>query len=237
MSKIYEALKRAERERELSRRDQAAGQLPGADVVAQTNTTADEYRRLRASLAGISDLHTILVVAGRHQEGTTRTAIGLASTLAAEQGPRVLLFEANLRSPSFASLLPLGNGPGVSDVLSSHARPDEVVTRVDVMNLCVVHAGTRPVAVDCEAIGHLVSQLSPQFDFTILDVPPVNRYADAAVLAAKVDGVILVVEADSTPVADAENAKRSLDKVGARILGVVLNRRRSYIPPVIQTLL
>jgi Mrp family chromosome partitioning ATPase len=52
-----------------------------------------------------------------------------------------------------------------------------------------------------------------------------------------VDGVILVVEADSTPVVEAEAAKRQLDKVGARILGVVLNRRRSYIPAFLESIL
>ena len=74
-------------------------------------------------------------------------------------------------------------------------------------------------------------------DFVIIDLPPVNRYADAAILAPKVDGVILVVEADRTPVVDAESAKKSLDRVGARIFGVVLNRRRSYVPATLQALL
>ena len=73
--------------------------------------------------------------------------------------------------------------------------------------------------------------------FVIIDLPPVNRYADASILAPKVDGVILVVEADRTPVVDAESAKKSLDRVGARIFGVVLNRRRSYVPAAVQALL
>jgi Mrp family chromosome partitioning ATPase len=64
----------------------------------------------------------------------------------------------------------------------------------------------------------------------------VNRYADTSVLAAKVDGVILVVEADRTPVVEAESAKRNLDRAGARILGAVLNRQRSYLPAMLQGL-
>ena len=78
-----------------------------------------------------------------------------------------------------------------------------------------------------DAIASAIAEVMAQFDFVIIDLPPVNRYADAAILAPKVDGVILVVEADRTPVADAESAKKSLDRVGARIFGVVLNRRRS----------
>jgi Mrp family chromosome partitioning ATPase len=82
-----------------------------------------------------------------------------------------------------------------------------------------------------------VTRLRAQFDFIVIDGPPVNRYADASVIATKVDGVILVVEADNTPVVEAEAAKRQLDKVGARILGVVLNRRRSYIPAFLESIL
>ena len=83
----------------------------------------------------------------------------------------------------------------------------------------------------------LLARLRPQFDFIVIDGPPINSYADASILATKVDGVILVVEADRTPVSDAEMAKRQLDKVGARILGVVLNRRRSYIPAFLESIL
>ena len=90
---------------------------------------------------------------------------------------------------------------------------------------------------DLEIIDALINRLRPQFDFIVVDGPPVNHYADASVLATKVDGVILVVEADSTPVVEAEAAKRQLDKVGARILGVVLNRQRSYIPAFLESIL
>ena len=83
----------------------------------------------------------------------------------------------------------------------------------------------------------MLARLRPEYDFVVVDSPPVNQYADASVLANKVDGVILVIEADRTPLAEAEAAKRQLERVGARILGVVLNRKRSYIPAFIESLL
>jgi Mrp family chromosome partitioning ATPase len=130
----------------------------------------------------------------------------------------------------------LAPGPGLSDFLAGQATAEALVTRVDAVNLSVVQAGERLSLIDCEKIGGLLGTLGGQFDFTIVDVPPVNHYADASVLAPKVDGVILVVEADRTPVVDAEAAKRNLNRAGARILGVVLNRRRSYIPSALQAL-
>jgi capsular exopolysaccharide synthesis family protein len=235
MSKVYEALKRAQREREVVR-PSAAPSVPPSGMGPGADADAEDYRRLRASIVGTADLHTILVTAAHHGEGTTRVALGLATALAWEQAERVLLVEGNLRTPALAAQFSLNPSPGLSDFLAGQVTAEALVTRLDAVNLSIVQAGERQGIVDCEKIGGVLATLGGQFDFTIIDVPPVNHYADASVLAPKVDGVILVVEADRTPVADAETAKRTLNRVGARILGVVLNRRRSYIPAVLQAL-
>ena len=239
MSKIYDALKRAERERE-SAREHTRDIGPISARPSATNGKDDDYRRLRASLLftpAYSELHTILLTAARHGEGTTRVAVGLASALASEGDTKVLLVEANLRSPSLAEQLALGKGPGLSDYLGGQVGAETVIQSVGDGSLSAVHAGSSTHIVDCEEIGAGIQRLAPQFDFVIVDSPPVNRYADVSVLAPKMDGVILVVEADQTPVVDAESAKRNLDRVGARIFGVVLNRRRSYVPAALQALL
>jgi protein-tyrosine kinase len=242
VSKIYDALKRAERERsvarEQSRHDDVASLPPVA--IEPDRREEDDYRRLRASLLSTpaySELHTILVTASRHGEGVTRVALGLAKALAAEPETRVLLFEANLRSPSLATMVPARNGKGLSDHLMGSALADELITAVPEWNLSVVFGGDVPAAVNCEAIVSVLSGMQSRFDFVIIDAPPVNRYADVSVIAPRVDGAILVVEADETPVVDAESAKRSLERVGARIFGVVLNRRRSYVPAALQAFL
>jgi capsular exopolysaccharide synthesis family protein len=235
MSKVYEALKRAQRDREVVRPGPARP-MPLSEMGSGADADAEDYRRLRASIVGTADLHTVLVTASHHGEGTTRVALGLATALASEQAERVLLVEGNLRSPSLAAQFSLKPSPGLSDFLAGQATAEALVTRIDAANLFVVQAGERLSVIDFEKIGGVLATLGGQFDFTIIDVPPVNHYADASVLAPKVDGVILVVEADRTPVGDAETAKRTLNRAGARILGVVLNRRRSYIPAVLQAL-
>jgi succinoglycan biosynthesis transport protein ExoP len=241
VSKIYDALKRAEREREIAHdRDTRDNGRPIEPVQARNGHEADDYRRLRASLLvapAYSDVRTIAVTATRHGEGATRVAVGLARALAAEGETRVLLVEANLRTPSFAQKLPAPKAPGLSEFLAGEVNPAAMIAPVRDWNLSVIGAGYRDATIDCEAIASAVAEVMSQFDFVIMDLPPVNRYADAAVLAPKVDGVILVVEADRTPVAEAESAKRSLDRAGARIFGVVLNRRRSYVPATLQALL
>jgi non-specific protein-tyrosine kinase len=241
VSKIYEALKRAEQERERTRLRPQNRPVPVPNDSAGADPTAEDYHKLRASLVSIavpSGLHSILVTAARHGEGATTVAIGLATSLAKERESRVLLLEANLRTPCFNVVLPLTGETGIADFAVGRAAPEALVMRIEDLNLSVVAAGAvegRPM--DLEIIDALINRVRPQFDFIVVDGPPVNHYADASVLATKVDGVILVVEADSTPVVEAESAKRQLDKVGARILGVVLNRQRSYIPAFLESIL
>lgn len=240
MSKIYDALKRAEQEREVTRVPAFERRRPQERVSANDVGEQDEYQRLRASLllAPVpSGAHTILVTAARHGEGATRIALGLANALSSERDNRVLLVEANLRSPSLADRIPINGAAGLGDVFAGRARPEDAVMQVGTTNLSVLHAGAKAAVVDCDALAAILTRLRPQFDFIVVDAPPVNGYAEVAVLAPRMDGVILVVEADRTPVLEAENAKRSLDRVGARLFGVVLNRQRAYVPGFIQAFL
>jgi len=241
VSKIYDALKRAEREREIARdRGEPDDSRDTGAAGSRNGQEEDDYRRLRATLLfapAYSDVRTIAVTATRHGEGATRVAVGLAGALAAEGETRVLLVEANLRTPDFARRLPMPKSPGLAEFLAGEVTASSLITPLRGLNLSVICAGYRPTTIDCEAIAGAISEVMGQFDFVIIDLPPVNRYADTAILAPKVDGVILVVEADRTPVAEAESAKKSLDRVGARIFGVVLNRRRSYVPATLQALL
>ncbi len=241
MSKIYEALKKAEQDRERTQvRARARPLSPGA-AGDQEHGAEEDYQKLRASLVSFavpSGLHIILVAAPRHGEGATTVAIGLANALARERDSRVLLLEGNLRTPSFDGVLPLATESGLADFMAGRAAPEALVVRLDGLNFSVIAAGgTSSGPMDFELWESLLERLRPQFDFIVVDGPPINSYADSSILATKVDGVILVVEADRTPVADAETAKRQLDKVGSRILGVVLNRRRSYIPAFLERLL
>jgi capsular exopolysaccharide synthesis family protein len=241
LSKIYEAVKKAaeERERTKPRTVRPAG-VP-ADSTQDGSGAEDDYQKLRASLVSIpvpSGLHTILLTSPRHGEGTTTVALGLATALAKERETRVLLVEGNFRSPSFRNMLPLTREVGVLDFGAGRAAPEALATRLEPLNLFVIAAGMALRSdINVEIVEALVGRLQSQYDFIVIDGPPVNSYADASVLATKVDGVILVVEADRTPVAEAEAAKRQLDRVGARILGLVLNRRRSYIPAFLESVL
>ena len=207
MSKIYEAVKKAAEQRERSRPHTVGPAVALPDGVRDDRGAEEDYQKLRASVVSIpmpSGLHTILLTSPRHGEGTTTVALGLATALAKERDARVLLVEGNLRSPSFRNVLPLTSEAGVLDFAAGRATPEALATRLEQLNLSVIAAGaTAGADVNVAIVDVLVGRLQSQFDFIIIDGPPVNSYADASVLASKVDGVILVVEADRTPVVEA----------------------------------
>src|SRR5262249_58420440 len=83
----------------------------------------------------------------------------------------------------------------------------------------------------------LFAQLREQFDFVIVDLPPVNVYGDALIVGPRLDAAIIVIEADATRVPDVERARRTLERTGVRFVGSVLNRQRRYIPAFLEEML
>jgi capsular exopolysaccharide synthesis family protein len=109
-----------------------------------------------------------------------------------------------------------------------------VMKRTEAEGLFVVTAGS-PVAnpssfFESARINALIEEMRKQADWILLTAPPVNAYNDAVTLAKKVDGVVLVVEAEQTRWEVAESAKERLEDAKAKILGVVLNNRKFHIP-------
>ena len=82
-----------------------------------------------------------------------------------------------------------------------------------------------------------LEELRKQFEFVIFDLPPANVYADTSILAPRLDAALIVIEADRTRVPEVERTRRSLERVGVKLVGSVLNRRRNYIPAFLEEML
>jgi capsular exopolysaccharide synthesis family protein len=168
-------------------------------------------------------------------EGATTTATLLASVLAAGSRSRVLLIDANLRTPSLAELFNLtGDGRGLTDLLIKDSGLDEFVRPTPHHNLFVL-CGGRPLRSPAylfaeSGMDRVLSMVRESYDLAILDGAPLRDFSDSTFLAPKVDGTILVVEAEKTSSDTAEASRRQLERSGARMLGAVLNKRRSYMP-------
>jgi capsular exopolysaccharide synthesis family protein len=190
---------------------------------------AEAFRSMRtAVLFSVPDSppQVILVTSARAAEGKTVASLNLATTLA-EAGSRVLLLDADLRHPRCHMALGIDNEGGLSGVLAGDVPLEAAVRALDALNLFVLPAG-RPPANPAELVGsqrmrEVLAELRTQFDFIVVDTPPVLPVTDAVVLAREVDGVVLVVKGHDTPRELARRARDRLVLAGANFLGVMVN--------------
>jgi protein-tyrosine kinase len=188
----------------------------------------EQYRRLAALMHHAQQdrgLKTMMVASALAKEGKTLTAVNLALTLSESYRRRVLLMDADLRRPSVAERFGLLNLRGLTEALQA---PDD--TRLEVVRLSptlsVLPAGqpmSDPMHVlTSNRMRRIVEEARMAFDWVLLDSPPVALLTDANLMAAMVDGAILVVGAGETQF---PSIQRAIDAIGReRILGVILNR-------------
>ncbi|WP_433380713.1 protein kinase [Actinoplanes sp. CA-142083] len=197
---------------------------------------AEGFRRLRSLLPETDrgSRGSSLMLAGSHaKEGTTAVACGLAIAMA-ETGSRVVLVDANLRTPGVGRYLALDAGPGLADVLAGRASVREVLRDSLDGRLTVVPCGM-PAADPGELLasprlGAAVRALTETFDVVLVDAPPLHGVADGVVLSKVTDSSLLVVRANRTPVADVQRSKDLLERVGAKLAGAVLNALPRKLP-------
>lgn len=194
---------------------------PDADPVF-----VEQFRTLGAALhhAQIEDgIRSLMVTSGVGGEGKTLSATNLALMLSRSFRKRVLLIDADLRKSSVHHLLGIENRTGLTDILK---RPGEPLTAQAISPTLSVITGGQP---DPDPVSLLVSAATTrllvaareQFDWIVVDTPPVLLFPDAGLFADRVDTCVMVV---STATAGAV-ATRALGVIGAaRTLGVVLNR-------------
>ncbi|MCG0274841.1 MAG: CpsD/CapB family tyrosine-protein kinase [Thermosediminibacteraceae bacterium] len=194
------------------------------------SVVSEAFRMLRTNLQFASvdrPLKKIMVTSSVPQEGKSTVIANLAICIASA-GSKVLLVDADLRRPNIYKLFLLENYKGLSNLLAENLPKDAVINKTKVENLHVITSGPVPPN-PAEILGsarmkNFLDQVASEYDMVLIDAPPVNSVADASILSSLVDGVILVVEAGSTEREAAIVAKQQLEKVNARILGVVLNK-------------
>ena len=211
----------------------ASGGDNGARVTI-TNVQSDPiameaYRSLRTSilLSASPVPRLLLITSALPGEGKTTTAVNLGVTLAS-LGSRVVVVDCDMRRPCCHLTARVENRPGFVKAMTGQATLSEVILPVPgVTNLHVVPCGPIPPnpaeVLSSPITGELLHKLRAQFDYVLVDSPPVLSVADARILATLTDAVVLVTRAHATPYDVVRRARGTLYGSGARILGVALN--------------
>lgn len=205
-------------------------QFPVMFLKSPRSLASEAYRSIRTAIllsqAG-EPPRTLLVTSAQSSEGKTTSSVNLAVSLASAGG-RVCIIDADLRRPNVHKYFNIpSDSPGLVEVLTGHRSLADVAHRDLLKRLTVVTSGTIPPN-PAELVGSvemagLIDRLASEFDYTIIDSPPILPVTDSVILSRYVDGVVLVVKSASTPTKVVMDAKNRLRNCGARILGIVLN--------------
>jgi Mrp family chromosome partitioning ATPase/uncharacterized protein involved in exopolysaccharide biosynthesis len=210
----------------------------------------EAFRMLRTSLVWCEqgdNMKTLVVTSAAPGEGKTLTSANLSVTFAYD-GLRVLLIDCDVRRPRLHGLFQVPRSPGLMELLTpsyngndgpsltfdpragqtDSGRPiTDIIRPTNVRGLSLLTCGALPTNPSGLLSGVrmrvLLQELAKSFDLVILDTPPVLATADAGILAALADGVLLVVRAGQTDRVAAKRAHQQLVNVGARVVGTVLN--------------
>jgi capsular exopolysaccharide synthesis family protein len=199
-----------------------------------SSVVAEEYRAIRTGLLAKwqQERHLIhTITSATPQEGKTITSLNLGLTFAELQNRRTIVIEADIRLPQFKKLLALKNKPGLVHLLTGKADLQDVIQRVPGTNLDIIPAGKR---VSKEAVQllssrgmeSLVTLLKDKYDHVIIDTPPVVELADAGILGAMSDDVLLIVRMGRTPKPLIEQAIRTLESYNAPVAGLIATNQQ-----------
>lgn len=189
----------------------------------------EAYRSLRTNvrfaLRG-GGCKKICVTSGAAGEGKSITFLNFAISLG-EDGQKVLLIDADMRRPALARLLVEKATPGLSNVLAGLVSPEEAIHKEVYQNLDIIFSGDVPPnpseLLGSERLQEMVEKLSGQYDYILIDTPPVNIVSDACIVANVMDGVLLLVRQDSSKKEEVKRAVTRLQLTGAKLLGFILN--------------
>ena len=197
-------------------------------VVDPTAPASEAYRMMRTNLfyASVDNPPKVVALTSAGPgEGKSTTAANLGVTLS-EAGKNTLVVDCDLRKPMLHNYFETRNMTGLVDILTMERRPQDV-WHEPMLKLRLITAGPPPLnpaeLLSSRRFAEFLKQVRGQFDYVLVDTPPVTMVTDSAVVGALADGVLLVVDAQGTRKNSLRRAIHDLEGVGARVLGTILN--------------
>ena len=193
------------------------------------SAAAEAYRSLRTNLMFASverPLETLLVTSSAQSEDKSVVLANLAVTFA-QAGNKTIIVDADLRRPAQHELWGIANERGLTDmILQDTAMSSPPLVATDISNLSVLPSGKLPPVpsdvLSSAKMSEVIGVLRARAHYILFDAPPILVAADAALLGAKVDGVVLAMRVGVTRRDQAARAKQTLERVHVRLLGVAL---------------
>lgn len=194
------------------------------------------FRTLRTNLQFMTSnkgLKTVLVTSSMPGEGKSWVSANLVATFA-QEGKKVLIVDSDMRKGRLHTIFGIEKNPGLSNYLSGISEVEQkdnliqYMKQTEIENLYVMPAGDVPPnpseLLVSEKTTEMIEQLKTMFDLIIFDGTPCLLVTDALILARQIDATLIVTACKSTKMGDVEKIKKSIEKVGGKIAGIVINK-------------
>jgi protein-tyrosine kinase len=179
-------------------------------------------------------MKVFLITGAAHGVGVTTAVVSLATAMAADSRKKILVVDANLRTPGLHLVFNLAHNNGLYEILNLDGGRELKFKKVGPGNLYFFPSGVDHFVQDSRFESNrfdaFMEDVRKQFDYILLDAAPVNMFPDSAAICSRVDGVIIVVTYGKTRRQVGLRVKKELEDAGANVLGVIINRRKYYIP-------
>ena len=202
---------------------------------------SEQYKTLRTNILSMNKgkpPKSIVITSSTQSEGKTVTSLNLAFSMAQEvHKPKVLLVDADLRKGKMVKYLGVERNIGFSELLSEQASMNDVMFHLDAENLTFISSGAVPEnpseLLASKNMKNFLSTVRAEFDFVIIDTPPIIAVTDAGIVGNQVDGVIMVVQAGKTQRGVIHRAEEILYQSHSKVLGQVLTNIEYHLPEYI----
>lgn len=190
---------------------------------------SEAYKSLRANIQFVgNDVKAICFTSCLPNEGKSNVSFNLAVSFA-EIGKRVVFVDADLRKSTIVGRYKPGQAViGLSHYLSGQKQMDDIIYETNIPYLDIIFTGPIPPnpseLLSTDYFGDLISILREEYDYVVIDTPPLGSVIDGAIVSRTCDGSILVIEADNTSNKLAQKVIKQLEQVNSRILGAVFNK-------------
>lgn len=194
-----------------------------------------ELSQIEGNFAGQNaSAKTIYVTSCFNGEGKTISAISLGHGLTFNGNHKVLIVDINPRTQSLHKLYGTPNAPGLIQILRDEPGADDAIRETKYPNISILPFGdagsVRPNLLRGNRLANLMEELKNNYDYIIIDGHSVLASSDAAMVASKMDGIVIVIQCEKTKWEVVQTASEKIRIVGGKLLGTVLNRRKYYIP-------
>lgn len=175
-----------------------------------------------------SNNKSFMVVNDQYMSSNSITVANLAISCA-QDNYKTIIVDANLRNPQQHKLFENANTKGLTDLVQDHLRMDQTIRKTNVHYLDLLTSGANTnnttKILNSPKLKNIFQELSQFYDVVIVDVPEMNDYVDAQILAEKIGQVVIMINTEKNNLKSIKNMKEQITHTGANILGVILNKK------------